>query len=201
MLWRAIRASGLAIASASIATAATWTTARGTHVAPPPHPGRQDQDEHGPEHDLDDDDEQPQPGHAEGLDVQVHPAQRRRDDTEGREAQHGEGDGGDEPVPRGGPGGATGGDRDDHEGERGHGDELTEAAARVLGVAEAGGLLDVAVPADESADLHEDERSDERVEGEHRQRARLPGSTQQASGGAAPPSPGARGPGGRASPR
>ena len=169
VLWRTICASGLTSARPSIATRDDLEHGSGQPAAAPPDPRDEQQHEDRGEGDLGDGHEDAQPREPERVDVQVHPAQRGRHDAEGAHAERAERQPGHQPVLRGLAGCASGGDRDDDEGEGGDHDQLGEPLPRVLGVGEALGLQHVAVAAEQRADLDRHEQQDQRVEREHRE--------------------------------
>ncbi len=133
-----------------------------------PDTGQDDHQEDRAEQHLERHHEDPLTGEAVDLLVRPHPGQRRRHDHHAQRAdqpeQHTQQDALDRPLPARPAAHAT---EHRHRQQRDE-EQLPEAAARVLGVAETGDALHVLLPAEEHGELHHHEpgeQQDERADG------------------------------------
>ena len=127
---------------------------------PPPrqlHAGGEQEHHHQAEPQLEAVDEDAQHGVAEGVLVERHPVQRTGHDGQGQHAQATEEHAEQEPVGRRGPRREVHGQADDDDGEERGDGELAEALVHVLGIGQAGRLLEVLVAAPHGRGLGDEE--------------------------------------------
>ena len=150
-----------------MATAPVTSAIRGIQRPSPSTPATMTVSTTTPEPSLEDVDDEAQRGEAVGLLVDVHPVQGGGDHHQGEHAQQSQREPQPQPVGRR-VAGPAGGRPDDEQGEGGRHGELAEALVDVVGVGEAGGLLEVVVAAEEHRGLGGQEHDEDGVDDEHR---------------------------------
>ena len=168
MLWRTICASGFTRASPSIATATTWTTARGSHRPRHRTPATRTSTKTAARAistTVTNTRSRVSPNAStyrsirRSADATTPSVPRHRTPSATRDSSRSRG------VARGCP---ARGDGHDDEREGGDDHELREPLPGVLRVGQAGGLQHVPVPPEQCADLHHHEQQHHRVQREHR---------------------------------